>query len=422
MDFEYSPKVQELRRRLLDFMDRYVLPFNAEWHRCVAEGAYPPPFLADMKALARDEGLWNLFLPGLPDDAPGTRLANLEYAPLAEIMGRVPWSPEVFNCSAPDTGNMELLQLFATPEQYRRWQTPLLAGEIRSAFAMSEPDVASSDPTNLQTLVRRDGDDYVINGRKWFITGAAHPDCRLLIVMGRSGDGDTKHGNHSMILVPMETPGVTLVRNIPIMQHETPEGHCELLFRDVRVPAANLLGEEGQGFAMAQARLGPGRIHHCMRTIGQCELALEMMCDRALERRAFGRYLADQANVQEWIADTRLEIDQARLLVLRAAATLDRLGNKAGRVDVSAIKIVAARLQTRVVDRAMQVFGAMGLSPDTPLAYLWTWGRAMHFLDGPDEVHLRTVARAELDRARETPGRSAPYFTLPEQLRGPRRH
>jgi acyl-CoA dehydrogenase len=316
---------------------------------------------------------------------------------------------------------MELLHLFATPEQNRQWLRPLLDGEIRSAFAMSEPDVASSDPTNLQTRMRHDGEQLVLNGRKWFITGAAHPDCKLLIVMCRSGEDETeKHDQHSMVLVPMETPGVTLVRNIPIMQHHSPEGHCEIVFRDVRVPLTNLLGQEGAGFAMAQARLGPGRIHHCMRTIGQCELALALMCDRTFERHAFGKYLADFANVQEWIAESRLEIDQARLLVLRAAWRLDHgereQDRRQGRVDVSAIKVVAARLQTRVVNRAMQVFGAMGLSPDTPLAYFWTWGRAMHLLDGPDEVHLRTVARHELDEARQCRGATSAYFTLPDQL------
>jgi acyl-CoA dehydrogenase len=294
---------------------------------------------------------------------------------------------------------------------------PLLDGEIRSAFAMSEPDVASSDPTTLQTRMRHEGDALVLNGRKWFITGAAHPNCKLLIVMCRSGADDAaKHAQHSMLLVPMDTPGVTIERNIAIMQHHTPEGHCEIIFRDVRVPVANLLGQEGAGFAMAQARLGPGRIHHCMRTIGQCELALAMMCDRTLERHAFGKYLADFANVQEWIADSRLEIDQARLLVLRAAWRLDQGQREQARADVAAIKVVAARLQTRVVNRAMQVFGAMGLSPDTPLAYFWTWGRALQVLDGPDEVHLRSVARHELAQAREKRGATAAYFTLPEQL------
>ncbi|MBT9505137.1 acyl-CoA dehydrogenase family protein [Rhodoferax sp.] len=417
MDFEYSPKVQALRQRLEDFIDRYVLPYNGAWHHSVAQGIFPPPFMEDLKALAKAEGLWNLFLPGLHDDEPGERLTNMEYAPLAEIMGRLPWASEVFNCSAPDTGNMELLHLFATPEQNQQWLRPLLAGEMRSAFAMSEPDVASSDPTNLQTCVRHEGGQLVLNGRKWFITGAAHPDCKLLIVMCRGGEeGTDKHAQHSMVLVPMDTPGVTLVRNIPIMQHHSPEGHCEILFRDVRVPLTNLLGQEGAGFAMAQARLGPGRIHHCMRTIGQCELALALMCDRTLERHAFGKYLADFANVQEWIAESRLEIDQARLLVLRAAWRLDQGERAQARVDVSAIKVVAARLQTRVVNRAMQVFGAMGLSPDTPLAYFWTWGRAMHLLDGPDEVHLRTVARHELEHAREIRGSTSAYFTLPDQL------
>jgi len=417
MDFEYSPRVQTLRQRLEDFIDRYVLPYNGAWHHSVAQGIFPPPFMEDLKALAKSEDLWNLFLPSLLDSEPGERLSNLEYAPLAEIMGRLPWASEVFNCSAPDTGNIELLHLFATPEQNQRWLRPLLEGEIRSAFAMSEPDVASSDPTNLQTRVRHEGDQLVLNGRKWFITGAAHPNCKLLIVMCRSGEEEVdKHARHSMLLLPMDTPGVTLVRNIPIMQHHSPEGHCEIVFSNVRVPATNLLGEEGAGFAMAQARLGPGRIHHCMRTIGQCELALALMCDRTLERHAFGKYLADFANVQEWIAESRLEIDQARLLVLRAAWRLDQGDRTLGRVDVSAIKVVAARLQTRVVNRAMQVFGAMGLSPDTPLAYFWTWGRAMHLLDGPDEVHLRTVARHELDQARECHGATSPYFTLPDQL------
>jgi acyl-CoA dehydrogenase len=417
MDFEYSPKVQALRQRLEDFIERYVLPYNGAWHRSVAQGIFPPPFMADLKALARSEGLWNLFLPGLHDDEPGEQLSNLEYAPLAELMGRLPWASEVFNCSAPDTGNMELLHLFATPEQNRQWLRPLLDGAMRSAFAMSEPDVASSDPTNLQTRMHHEGGQLVLNGRKWFITGAAHPNCKLLIVMCRSGAEDAeKHAQHSIVLVPMDTLGVTVVRNIPIMQHHAPEGHCEIVFSDVRVPVTNLLGQAGEGFAMAQARLGPGRIHHCMRTIGQCELALALLCERTLERHAFGKYLADFSNVQEWIAESRLEIDQARLLVLRTAWRLDQGQHTQARVDVSAIKVVAARLQTRVVNRAMQVFGAMGLSPDTPLAYFWTWGRAMHLLDGPDEVHLRTVARHELEWAREHRGATAAYFTLPEQL------
>lgn len=419
MNFEPSPAAAERLRQLEAFIERFVLPHNGAWHRCAREGV-PPPFMQDLKDLARAEGLWNMCLPGLRDDEPGTRLGNLDYAPLAEAMGRLPWCAEVFNCSAPDSGNMELLQLYASPQQRRQWLAPLLEGQIRSAFAMSEPDVASSDPTNLQTAVRREGGQLVINGRKWFISGAAHPACRLLIVMCRN-EGEppaaSRHAGHSMVLVPMGTPGVSEIRNIPIMQHSSPEGHCEIVLRDVRVPADKLLGAWGDGFAMAQGRLGPGRIHHCMRTIGQCELALELACDRALERHAFGKYLADQANVQEWIAESRLEIDQARLLVLRAAWSLDQPERPPGwRSEIAAIKVVAARLQTRVVDRAMQVFGAMGMSPDTPLAWLWTWGRAMRFLDGPDEVHLRTVARQELARARERRGASSAYFTTPEQM------
>jgi acyl-CoA dehydrogenase len=424
MNFEASPTAQAWLQQLQAFLDRYVLPHNGAWHRCATQGAYPP-FMEDLKALAKAEGLWNLCLPGLREDEPGTRLNNLDYAPLAEAMGRLPWSAEVFNCSAPDSGNMDLLQRHASTAQRLRWLMPLLEGQIRSAFAMSEPDVASSDPTNLQTAVRRESGQLVINGRKWFITGVAHPACRLLIVMCRNeGEAPTasRHAGHSMVLVPMDTPGLTVVRNISIMQHTSPEGHCEILLRDVRVPEENLLGTWGEGFAMAQGRLGPGRVHHCMRTIGQCELALELACDRALERHAFGKYLADQANVQDWIAESRLEIDQARLLVLRAAWGLDQAERSAGlRVEVAAIKVVAARLQTRVVDRAMQIFGAMGMSPDTPLAWLWTWGRAMRFLDGPDEVHLRTVARQELARARERGGSSSAYFTTPEQMDAPAR-
>jgi acyl-CoA dehydrogenase len=427
MDFEHSPQAQVLQQRLSYFMQRYVLPHNAAWHQSVQDGIYPPPFLEDLKSLAREEGLWNLFMPGLLEDEPGTRLSNLDYAPLAETMGRLPWAAEVFNCSAPDTGNMELLHRFATPAQRTQWLLPALNGEIRSAFAMSEPDVASSDPTNLQTTVRRDGEMLVLNGRKWFITGVAHPNCKLLIVMARNADSDDapdKHHGHSMLLLPMGTPGVEIVRNIPVVHHHAPEGHCEIVFRNVRLPADHLLGGWGEGFAMAQARLGPGRVHHCMRTIGQCELALELASERALERQTFGKYLSDYANVQEWIAQSRIEIDQARLLVLRCAWMLDhpeRSAPAAVRAQVAAIKVVAAGLQTRVMDRAMQIFGAMGLSPDTPLAYFWTWGRALHLMDGPDEVHLRSVAKHELAQARERMGASSAYFTTPEQMRAPPR-
>ncbi|HSN33758.1 MAG TPA: acyl-CoA dehydrogenase family protein [Ideonella sp.] len=417
MDFAPSPAALALQSRLRDFMERLVLPSNRDWHRWADEGVYPSDVVEPIKAQARESGLWNLFLPGLSPDEPGTRLSNLDYAPLAEIMGRLPWAAEVFNCNAPDSGNMELLHRFATPLQYERWLSPLLEGTLRSCYAMSEPDVASSDPTNLQTRIRRDGGEWVITGRKWFVTGALHPLCRLAVVMGVSDPDAERHRRHSIVLVPMDAPGLEVVRNVPLLQHRAIEGHVELLLRDVRVPADQLLGEPGAGFAMAQARLGPGRVHHCMRSVGQCELALEMMCDRALERSAFGRHLSDFANLQDWIAESRVEIDQARLLVLRAAWRMDAEGNAAAATDVAAIKLVAARLQTRVLDRAMQVFGAMGLSSDTPLAYLWTWGRAMRVLDGPDEVHLRSVARAELQRARARRGASAAYFVPPPKRR-----
>ncbi len=413
MDFAFPDQTQTLQQCLRDFMSHHVLPLNNEFLRIAETGEYPLALIEGLKEKAKAEALWNLFLPGLRSHEPGTRLSNLEYAPLAEIMGRLPWASEVFNCNAPDTGNMELLHLFATPEQSERWLLPLLNGDIRSCFAMTEPDVASSDASNITTSIRREGEEYVISGRKWFITGAIHPNCNLCIVMGVTDEGGDAHHRHSMVLVPMDTPGLRIVRNVAIMNHHSPEGHCELLFENVRVPVSNLLGEQGKGFALAQARLGPGRVHHCMRTVGQCELALELMCERSLTRRAFGKHLSDFSNVQDWIAHSRVEIDQVRLLVLRAAWTMDKLGNAAARVDVSAIKVAAANLQTRVLDRAIQVFGAMGLTPDTPLAFLWTWGRALHFIDGPDEVHLRTIARDELGKARTTLGSTAAYYSNP---------
>ena len=396
MDFTLSDRSRELRDRLAAFMDEYVYPAEAAYARSRATSLDPhhiPPIVEDLKVEARSRGLWNLFLPGV------SGLSNVEYAPLAELMGRSPvLAAEACNCSAPDTGNMELLHMFANPEQNERWLLPLLRGEIRSCFAMTEPDVASSDATNIRTTIQCDGDDYVVKGRKWFVTGAQHPLCRLVIVLGVSNSGAAPHLRHSMILVPLETTGVEIVRNVPVFNHYAPEGHCEVLLNNVRVPRTNLLGEEGQGFALAQARLGPGRVHHCMRTIGQCELALDLMTLRALERRAFNQCLADFSNVQDWIAESRIEIDQARLLVLQAASKLDRLGNKAARVDVSAIKVIAPRLQTRVCDRAIQIFGAMGVTTDTPLADLFLWGRALRFVDGPDEVHLRVVAQQEFKR------------------------
>lgn len=309
MDFAYTPKVEELRRRVRAFMDELIVPRIRQWHDEVHAGRYPVSFMEDLKARAKEAGLWNLFLPHLKDDEPGTRLTNLEYAPLAEIMGRVSWASEVFNCNAPDTGNMELLHMFATPEQRAQWLEPLLRGEIRSAFAMTEPDVPSSDATNITTRIERDGGDYVINGRKWFITNAAHPDCKLFIVMGKTNPDAPSHEQQSMILVPRDTPGVTVVRNITVLNHVAPEGHCEITFDNVRVPARNLLGEEGGGFALAQARLGPGRIHHCMRSIGAAELALELMLDRAQSRQTFGKTLNQHGTIGEWIARSRIEIE-----------------------------------------------------------------------------------------------------------------
>lgn len=417
MDFAYSSRVEDLRTRLSDFLETRVLPEHRRVTELIEAGTYPLEVIEPLKAAAKAEGLWNLFLPGLREDEPGTRLTNLEYAPLAELMGRLPWAPEVFNCNAPDTGNMEILHLFATVEQRKQWLDPLLAGDIRSVVSITEPDVASSDPTNLQTEIRQDGAEYVINGRKWFNTGALHPKAAFLLVMGVSNfEADApRHRRHSFIIVPMDALGFRIIRNVPIINHHAIEGHCEVSFDNVRVPAGNLLGEEHAGFAIAQARLGPGRIHHCMRTIGQCELALELMCVRALQRRVFGRALADFANNQDEIALSRIEIDQARLLCLRAAWRMDTEGNQSARVDVSAIKIVAARLQVRVLDRAMQIFGAMGLSNDTPLAYLWSWGRALRLLDGPDEVHLRVVSRDEVAKAKAQPDRHALYFTAPSR-------
>ena len=419
MNFAYSPRVEALRQQLRAFMDTHIVPRVGAWQAEVGAGQYPVSFMDDLKALARAEGLWNLFLPSLREDEPGMGLSNLEYAPLAEIMGRVHWASEVFNCNAPDTGNMELLHLFATPEQRQRWLTPLLEGEIRSAFAMTEPDVPSSVATNIQTLIRRDGDEYVINGRKWFITNAAHPNCKLLIVMGKTDPEAETHQQQSMILVPMDTPGVQLLRNIPVMNHLAPEGHCELLLKNVRVPASHLLGREGEGFMMAQARLGPGRIHHCMRSIGMAELALELMVERSQERKAFGKYLLQYANIGDWIAESRIEIEQARLLVLKTAWMIDEVGARAARKEIAMIKALVPRMHTSVVDRAIQVYGAMGLTPDTPLADMWIGGRSLRFADGPDQVHLRSIARMELKTSEASRGATAAYLTPPGRYNRP---
>lgn len=415
MDFALSETSQNLRTQLINFMEEHVLPRNTLFLKEVEANTYPISFMADLKALAKSEGLWNLFLPHLNESDPGKGLNNVDYAPLAEVMGRLTWASEVFNCSAPDTGNMELMHMFATPEQRAQWLDPLLAGDIRSCFAMTEPDVASSDATNVTTLIRREGDEYVINGRKWFITGALNPDCKLAIVMGKTDTEAETHRQQSMVLVPMETEGVNVTRNISVMSHHSHETHCEIVFDNVRVPAESLLGEEGGGFAMAQARLGPGRIHHCMRSIGQAELAIQMMAERALERKTFGKHLSEQGVIQEMIANSRCEIEQARLLVMKAAWLIDNDSVKAARNEIAMIKVVIPRMQLNVVDRAIQVFGAMGLSPDTPLPELWTMGRALRIADGPDEVHLRSVARQELKLAKSRFGSTHAYFSSPDR-------
>ena len=399
MDFAISPRAADYQQRLSAFMVEQVFPAEADYHRyrCDAgpDDHTVPPVVEDLKAAARREGLWNLFLPA------ESGLTNLEYAPLAELTGwSVEIAPEALNCAAPDTGNMETLHLFATAEQRERWLRPLLDGEIRSAFSMTEPAVASSDARNIETSITRDGDDYVINGHKWWTSGAADPRCRILIVMGRTDPEAAPHRQQSMILVPVDTPGVTMVRSTPVFGWQDQHGHCEVVYDDVRVPATNLLGAEGDGFAIAQARLGPGRIHHCMRALGAAERALAMMTERARNRVAFGRPLAEQGVVQQSIAKSRNEIDQARLLCEKAAWTIDQHGNKEARNLVAMIKAVAPQVACDVIDRAIQVHGAAGVSDDIPLARLYGWHRAMRIFDGPDEVHLRSIARAEIGRAK----------------------
>jgi acyl-CoA dehydrogenase len=394
MDFAYTDKVNGLRKQLNDFMQRYIYPNEQTCRDQIAASGNPhhhAEIIDELKVKARAEGLWNLFLP---DEQYGAGLTNLEYAPLAEIMGRVGWASEVFNCAAPDTGNMEILAQFGTPAQKQAWLAPLLNGEIRSAFAMTEPDVASSDATNIQFSIQRDGDEYVLNGRKWWISGAARPRCQIFIVMGKTDPHNAdRYRQQSMVLVPKDTPGVTIIRNLPVMGYIDNESHCEMLFEDVRVPVSNLLGEEGSGFAIAQARLGPGRIHHCMRAIGAASFALELMCQRATSRVAFGKHLSDQGVIQDWIAQSELEIEQARLLTLKAAWIIDTLGKKAAQKEIAMIKIVAPEVMTNVVNRAIQVFGGAGMSDDFPLASMWAHGRTLHLADGPDEVHKRALAK-----------------------------
>ena len=395
MDFALSPQAFETREKLWDFMRSQVFPAEPVWSAYLAEhGAHTnPPVMEDLKREAHRRGLWNLFLPKF------SGLTNLDYAAVAEVTGWSPViAPEAINCQAPDTGNMEILEMFATPAQREDWLTPLLAGEIRSAFAMTEPDVASSDATNITTSITRDGDEYVINGRKWWITGAADERCRVFIVMGKTDPDAETHRQQSMILVPRNTPGLTIVRNLPVFGYQDQHGHCEIVFDDVRVPAGNLLAGEGDGFMISQARLGPGRIHHAMRAIGMAERALALMVDRAKTRVAFGKHLSEQANVQDLIAQSRVEIDQARLHVYNAAWLIDQHGAKGARSEISAIKISAPAMACAVVDRAIEVFGGAGVSDDTPLAYFYSWARILRIVDGPDAVHRRTIARVELKK------------------------
>jgi acyl-CoA dehydrogenase len=397
MEFEHSPIARDLRERLLAFMDERVYPAEAVYRDQMLASGDPhhhPEVIEELKTEARSRGLWNLFLPHKTEWTDG--LSNIDYAPLAEIMGRSPLASEATNCAAPDTGNMEILTMFGTPEQKEQWLHPLLEGEIRSCFAMTEPAVASSDATNIQCEIKRDGGDYVINGRKWWISGAAGEHCKIAILMGKTDPEAPTHLQQSMILVPLDTPGVTIERSLPVFGYQDREGHCEILFEDVRVPAANILGEEGGGFAIAQARLGPGRIHHCMRCIGMSERALELMCRRVQGRTAFGRKLAEQGVIREWIADSRIEIDQARLLTMYAAWLMDTVGNKGARTEISAIKVAAPNAALRVVDRAIQAHGAAGVSNDFPLAAMYAGLRTLRLADGPDEVHRLVIARREL--------------------------
>lgn len=406
MDFSYTSKVVELEQKLTRFMEEYVYPNESLYEQQLDEQESRfsgiPPIMEELKAKAKEQGLWNLFLP---ESELGAGLTNSEYAPLCEIMGRSLIGPEIFNCNAPDTGNMEVLERYGTPEQKERWLKPLLNGEIRSCFSMTEPDVASSDATNIEASIIRDGNEYVINGRKWWSSGAGDPRCEIAIVMGKTDRTAERHEQQSMILVPLNTPGVRIDRTLPVFGYDhAPHGHAEITYDNVRVPLENMIWDEGKGFAIAQGRLGPGRIHHCMRLIGAAERALEVLCKRIQRRVAFGKPLANQGVIQEWVADSRIEIEQARLLTLKAAYMMDTVGNKEAKKEIAMIKVVAPNMALRVIDRAIQGMGAAGVSEDYPLAAQWANARTLRLADGPDEVHKAQLARLELKKYREEAG------------------
>jgi acyl-CoA dehydrogenase len=409
MDFEYSPRVQEMRARLLAFMDEHIYPNEERFHAEIEENRrngnawIPTKVVEELKPKAQKAGLWNLFLPFSERVPEG--LSNLEYAPLCEIMGRVHFAPEVFNCAAPDTGNMETLERYASEEIKRKWLDPLLRGEIRSCFAMTEPDVASSDATNIQSSIVRDGDHYVINGRKWWSSGAGDPRCKVFIFMGKTNPDAPRHSQQSMIVVPADTPGITILRPLSVFGYDdAPHGHCEVVYKDVRVPVSNILLGEGRGFEIAQGRLGPGRIHHCMRTIGVAERALEYMCRRLSSRVAFGKRISEQSVWHERIADARCMIDQARLLTLRAAYMMDTVGNKVAKAEIAMIKVVGPIMACQIVDWAIQAHGAGGVSGDFPLASMYAHQRTLRLADGPDEVHRSAIAKLELAKHSSLPG------------------